>query len=362
MISYLEFNACSTGKTLCNITTNASRLSVVFVALDNCCPTNQVFPKLNFPADWSAIECYITYILAMLYQTYSKLHLGDNLVHLNFLRKLSARYPEGKFVHATTAGYLPQLREVIKDIPAISLIPLEELRGSATNAWTGAGRWLWFMPMGGFRDGHPNTADWSGFHVDWFRHLAAKMGLESPIEKPADLLFDYPAIQESVPVAEHWKCDVLVINSRPASGQLKAYKDQTGLHGIYTRLFQKGHHFQNTQSDDFLAPVIDRLCEAGHQVVTTQPYQTKRINQPTPPCTTEHGLTVTNIGNLSLRCKYIVMISTGPIFPTLNVWNVETVKLRVVLLDCERLNLPGNMVYSNTAEGAMRALKAEGLI
>lgn len=296
----------------------------------------------------------------MTHHTFCKFHLGDNLIVLNFLRRLAARYPEHRFIHAAKSGWLPQLREVVKDLPAISLLPLEQSPAGAIHAWSGAGRPLWCLPFGGFRDQHPDKFNWSRFHIDWLRHLAGQMGLESPIAKPEDLLFDYPAIRETV--MPDWKCDVLVINARPGSGQLKAYGNARSLKHRFRQRFGKGG-VEVHQEDDFMSPAIEQLIAAGHNVVTTQPHRPKAgDNRPIPPCTADHGLTVTNIGNLSLRCKYIVMVATGPMWPTLNVWNVDTVKLRITLLDREQLNLPGNIVQVNTIEATIAALKTEGLI
>lgn len=296
----------------------------------------------------------------MTHHTFCKFHLGDNLIVLNFLRRLAARYPEHRFVHAVKSGWLPQLREVVKDLPAISLLPLEQSPAGAIHAWSGAGRPLWCLPFGGFRDQHSDKFNWSRFHIDWLRHLAGQMGLESPIAKPEDLLFDYPAIRE--PVMPDWKCDVLVINARPGSGQLKAYQNASSWKHRFWQRFGKGG-VEVHPEDEFLTPVIARLIAAGHNVVTTQPYRPPAGASPTiPPCTANHGLSVTGIGNLSLRCKYIVMVATGPMWPTLNVWNVDTVKLRAILLDVERLNLPGNMSYASTVADVNQMLQREGLV
>ena len=205
----------------------------------------------------------------MIYQTFLKFHLGDNLVHLHFLRKLALRYPEHQFVHAALRGYLGQLREMVKDVPSISLIPLEDIKGKAYNGWTRDGRLIWCLPYGGFGDGHPEPRNWSRYFVDWFTHLAGEMGLESPILKQEDMLFDCPAILEEPPQAKNWPCDVLVINAAPGSGQLKAYKQYNKPSSLFNRLFRGGHQIQPNQKDAFLAPVIDRLRMAGHKVVTT---------------------------------------------------------------------------------------------
>ena len=56
------------------------------------------------------------------------------------------------------------------------------------------------------------------------------------------------------------------------------------------------------------------------------------------------------------------MVSTGPSWTTFNVWNRKTVKLRLILLDVEQLNLGGNTVQASTREAARAILVEHGLL
>jgi hypothetical protein len=80
------------------------------------------------------------------------------------------------------------------------------------------------------------------------------------------------------------------------------------------------------------------------------------------PCAADKHLTVTSIGTLSLSCKYIVGASTGPSWPTFNIWNKETVKRRVILLDNEDVNIAPNTVCCKTVGDAKKMLELEGVI
>src|SRR4051794_16118731 len=127
--------------------------------------------------------------------TFNALHLGDNLVHLHFLRKLAQAYPEIHFTHGAPDQHLAQLHPLVADLaPAsgsepspnkgsLSLVPIGQVGQGAINAWRGAGGWFYQQP-----DCH----DFFAIHRRWFRHLAQLMGLESPIHCAADMLFDYP--------------------------------------------------------------------------------------------------------------------------------------------------------------------------
>jgi hypothetical protein len=44
------------------------------------------------------------------------------------------------------------------------------------------------------------------------------------------------------------------------------------------------------------------------------------------------------------------------------VWNRQTVKLRVVMVDAEQLNLGGNLVQANTRDAARAILAEHGLL
>src|SRR5215510_6283152 len=60
-----------------------------------------------------------------LIRTHNAYHLGDNLVHLHFLRKVSLANRRLTFIHAAKWQYLDQLRPVIEDIPQIALVSID---------------------------------------------------------------------------------------------------------------------------------------------------------------------------------------------------------------------------------------------
>ena len=70
-----------------------------------------------------------------------------------------------------------------------------------------------------------------------------------------------------------------------------------------------------------------------------------------------YGLSVTDIGKISQNCHTILMVSTGPSWPTFNIFNQESVKLRIILLDSERVNLSPNTIHCDSIRGAEFALK-----
>lgn len=267
--------------------------------------------------------------------SYCDFHLGDNIVHLHFLRKLALRYPQHRFVHFLNGCYEAQLRCVVKDIPTIEICWLVEGRpGYPSHA-----KWIGHTPpprndcrnvwknADGYWENHPLKNDFSRFYIRWFDKLAKEMGLESPLKTERDLLFDYPALLE--PAWEGIKpFDYLVLNSRPCSGQFLAY-DRV----------------------EYFDPLLEQLVDSGKRVAATQVSEVAGVHY-----TPEHGnLTLTQIGNLSLRCKNIISVATGPMWPTLNVWAKP--EKRLICLDCpERNIIDPNAIYCRSLGEVERCL------
>jgi hypothetical protein len=259
----------------------------------------------------------------MNFQTYNDFHLGDNLLHLHFLRGLARRYPEHTFAHYAHERHRPELLPLISDLPGrITLLSVPPATG--LNAWRGAEGWFY---------GQPDHHDFAAIHLRWFARLAAQMGLESPFYKKADLLFDYPALAPATAICTGFR-GILVVNSTPQSGQFPAFS-----HAGFDAL-------------------IARLHAAGHTVYTTAPSSTKDAL-----CTLECFSSVTDIGRLSTdRIDAIIGTPTGPMWPTFNVWNAATIKLRLLFLGHERVELTPNTVHANSLSLAPEILRDHGLL
>lgn len=249
--------------------------------------------------------------------TFCRYHLGDNLIHLNYTRRLALAYPDVCFVHAADKHYLRQLREVVEDIPRIALVPLEEAGAEAVDVWKNR--------KGDFY-GHRLQADWVNYHLEFFDKLSLDLGFKTPIRCPDDLLFDYPAIK--MISSGVFNSEILIINSPPLSGQCQAPGDFNWL--------------------------IPGLVDRGHSVITTAFSQFPH-RAPTT------SATVSCIGAMSLHCKYIIGHATGPIWPTFNIWNKDTCE-RIIFLDSERINLCPNTTHVRNVNQALAILSARGLM
>jgi hypothetical protein len=258
--------------------------------------------------------------------TFNALHLGDNLVHLHFLRKLAQKYPDIHFTHGAPDVHLAQLYPLWQDLPNLTVKSIVEVGQGAINGWRGANS-HWYT--------HPQRNDFVAYHLEFFRHLARLMGLESPIHCARDLLFDYPALKPEVrdQKSEVSEYDFLLVSSAPKSGQWSRFDPQA---------------FMSLGRD---------LVRRGHRVISTD------LSGCGVESTRVLNLDVTGIGRLSQRAKCIIGCVTGPMWPCLNIWNADTVKLRVHLLDQERVDyLPDRTVHCNNLSLVPEILQSHGLI
>lgn len=252
----------------------------------------------------------------MITTTFNRYHLGDNLVHLHFLRKLAQKYPERDFAHLCIEQHLQQLRPLVADLPNLALEAFRDgNEQDSMDAWRGAGD-FWYK--------HPRRLDFTAFHFDWFDHLAEKMGLENPIKSAEDLRFDYPALAWQKKGGD--AVDYLLINSIPHSGQFRGFNS---------------HDFDN---------LAGLLIARGHSVVTTAPTNSGAS------CTHNGGtgLSITAIGSLSRSARVIVGVVTGPFWPCFNIWNTD--KRFILLLDDERVNIMPNVEHVRSCAEAEKFL------
>lgn len=245
--------------------------------------------------------------------THCALRLGDNFAALHFIRALAKKYPKEMFVHWAHREYLQQLAPVVIDLENLQLSALPETDDHWNAKPILASIDIW-KNAGDFWERHPLKWDYGPFMVQFFHHLAAQMGLESPIKTTRDLLFDYPKLIPGKPPCEPF--DFLIINSRPKSSQLPAYN------GI--------------EFDQIIA-----MLARKYRVMTTQRGSLKVT------CTEDFGLDATQIGHLSQFCHSIIMVATGPAWPTFNRWNQESVKHRIILSGFETINLTPGTIHTN---------------
>jgi len=249
------------------------------------------------------IYCY-THIITPLFNliihdmihTYNEYHLGDQLVHLHYLRKVCSENPHLEFTHHCNLKHHDQLFPLLEDVP-ITLSDLYIPPG-AINCWIGYANFFYE---------HLKRHDWVAFHLDWFAYLSDRLGVPNPMAGREDLLFDYPALK-GLATPQY---DYLVINSPPNSGQLPDYHPN-----LFTNM-------------------VRQHLNEGKSVITT--YPTGMCE-----CTLDMGFTVTDIGSLSRYVSHIVGVATGPMWTTFNVYNLDSVKTRTFYCAHQSVNLTDN--------------------
>ena len=245
--------------------------------------------------------------------------IGDNLAHLQLVVKLAQQHPDRRFIHHCHDTHLGQLRAALAGIPNVELDNLHYVPPGSVDAWKGAGR-FWYN--------HPRKNQYLKFYIEQHARVARQMGFDSPLTGPFDFLFDWPAVLGG----RDEPFDFLIINSRPLSGQWRRHDDVKW------------------------NELIGQLCRS-HKVIATAP-------TPAPVrCTFNEGLDVAAIGRLSQQCRCIIFASTGPSWLTFNIWNQDSVQLRVALLDEERLDgLSSNLVQTDRLENVGTILREKGMI
>ena len=234
--------------------------------------------------------------------TYNEYHLGDQLVHLNYLREVCKQNPGIEFTHHCNPQHHAQLEPLCEGLQ-ISLDNLSIPPGSV-NSWIGRENYFY---------NHPLQSDWVAFHLSWFDHLSDLLGVSNPMACREDFLFDYPELQRT-----GFEChDYLIINSPPHSGQLPDYTPE---------------YWQNR---------VRNLLNDGYKVITTAP---------TGMCqsTLEMGLNVTGIGQISNDCKHIEGVATGPMWTTFNIFNQNKVLSRTFYCAHQTVNLTSNTVTKHS--------------
>jgi len=231
--------------------------------------------------------------------TFNELHLGDNLIHLNYLHKLSKLYPDLVLNHYLNDHYIDQLNPLISESLNIKLFKLELKPSDAINCWIGYEDYFYKSHLQG---------NWVEFHLDFFNRLSYLLGVKNPILKDSDLLFDFSILEKKKSLRRY---DFLIVNSTPQSNQ--------------TFDFDK----------EFLIQVIKKLVFKGYSVISTHPNEIVES-------IIEKGYGLIEVAQISNNCQAIIGIPNGPMWLTFNSFNQDKVLFRLVWLSIQKLTLGAN--------------------
>jgi len=234
--------------------------------------------------------------------TFNELHLGDNLIHLNYLHKLAIKNPDLCFIHYLNDEYIALLKPLI----SINNIKLESIKNKndfSINSWIGYDNYFYDSPL---------NKDWVLFYLTFFDYFSKKINLENPILNKYDLLFDFPSLNK--PSLLDRDFDYLIVNSTPLSNQT------------------------NNFDPHFLNLIIKMLVFKNYRVISTHPNGIIES-------TMEKKLDLLEISRISNRCKAIIGIPNGPMWLTFNVFNNSNLIYRILWLSVQNLSL-GNNCFS----------------
>jgi hypothetical protein len=223
----------------------------------------------------------------MIYHSFNELHLGDNVFHMDLLRKLSIKYPEHIFYHYAQPYYLDELvHHIVGYEDKIFLFDCATKPPEAVNCWIGAEDFIW-------RD--PEFTRLNEFYIRWFNHYCAKIGLENPV---TTVVSDYEQIKLKHNTLDKYY-DILLINSDGHSGQFPA------------------------SQGEFLA--LANTLAQKYSIVTTQ-------HLPGYPCTVDWGYNLVDIGALAINCRFLIAVQTSCHILAVSKWSMETLE-RIYTLD-----------------------------
>lgn len=215
------------------------------------------------------------------FSTYIEWHLGDNIYHLDYLRKLINNNPEFIFSHYCKKQYINELSNHITEYENnIQLYPIEYgVPEKAINVWIGANNWYYDYK----KNNLSSPLMYDIMYIDWYNHLQNIYGLPNPIQTVEDFLLTFPKI-DIYDLPKQY--DVLVINSTPQSSQ---------------------YHYE----EDLFKKLIYNFINQGHNIITT-----KKIDN--IECTLDYNYNLTQIAKISTKTPIIIAIHTGPIVLCLN--------------------------------------------
>jgi len=245
--------------------------------------------------------------LKMIIRTFNKWHLGDNLIHLNYITRALHKNKNLEWVHYCRPEYLGDLGDLASQLERVSFMPLLECPEDAVDAWIGSNDFIWLSQK---------RLEWASFHIEWFSYLSKSLNISNPIFEFSDLFFD---LNSSKAIHRIDQVDVLVNNTIPLSGQVPEF------------------------NINFLNWVADELLKRGLSVVTTNP-GSDAVN------TQDFCYSVTEIAWLSTKAKFIIGIPNGPIWPTFNILNEHTVSARIFLICGQVINLRNTFCYQREAD------------
>ena len=224
------------------------------------------------------------------FNTHMEPHLGDNVYHLDYLRKIIDNNPEYYFTHYAREKYLNELQtQIIGYENNIQLKSYEQgIPSDSIHGWINTDNWFhgYYKPKALQIEGCPISYD--KMYIEWYDLLEQKYNLPNPIKTSEDFKLNFKKL-DTYDLEKIY--DVLIINSIPQSNQYNYEED----------LFKK---------------LTYHLIDQGYNVITT-----KKIDN--IECTLDYDYNLAQIAKISTKTPIIIAVHTGPLPLCLNKITLE---------------------------------------
>lgn len=208
----------------------------------------------------------------------SESHLGDCIMHADFLNKLVKLDQNININYYITEIHKNQVDEFIENKDRIKTYNRSDAPSTAIRAWMAQYGQITSIPF-----------DFGLLKLNFYKRLCQELKIPCPYDTIIDLLPDSSLFWEN-PKDEEW--DILLINSDGHSGQTK---------------------HKPLECKDF----VDKFKHK--KIITTKKFEDL-------PCTMDLNYSVMDIGRLSLKCKLIVGVHTAPWHTAMNKKNYDANK------------------------------------
>jgi len=250
------------------------------------------------------------------FNTYMEPHLGDNVYHLDYLRKIINKDSSYHFTHYAREKYLDELQyHIIGYENNIQLKSYEcGIPSDAIHGWINTDNWLFekYYPKIVPSQGWPIHYD--KMYIEWYDILEQKYKLPNPIKTSEDFKPNFIGL-DNYDLPKQY--DVLIINSIPQSGQYNYEED----------LFKK---------------LIYHLINQEYNVITT-----KKIDN--IECTLDYNYNLLDIAKISTKTPIIIAVHTGPLALCLNKITLENCQF-FYILDTKHSFSFDKVIHSSTLQ------------
>lgn len=215
-------------------------------------------------------------------QLYNKFHLGDHVYQMRYNTKLMDIYDNILIDYYLPKEYMSDIIKLLdnKYIGKIHFFDINETPPTAIDTWIGSDNFYYeFIKQ---------NKSYNEMYISFFYFLSKKLGLLNPVSSNNDLLFDDNALLINNELSN--MCDILLINSRPNSGQ---------------------YDYNEQDFNNFILKYKNK-----YRIVTTDYNRMSDV-----PCTRDYNLSLHGIGNISINSKFIIGIHTSPYIYTFNKYN-----------------------------------------